>query len=89
MSDEEILGLIREALLYVVPDKSDAVGAVDWNTTISGLGIDSIGLLEASAYIEEKVNATFPDDRLARVEKISDFADLIRDNVSPSVTAAS
>lgn len=89
MTDDEILKLIREALLYVVPDKAAAVQDVGWETEIAALGIDSIGLLEASAFIEEKVEATFPDDRLARVEKISDFADLIRDNVSGPLAAAS
>lgn len=89
MSDDDILQLIRDALLYVVPDKADAVAGVGWDTPIAALGVDSIGLLEASAFIEEKVEATFPDDRLARVEKISDFAALIRDYVPTSATATS
>lgn len=86
MPDEDILVLIREALLYAAPDKKTAIEGVTWTSSLSALGVDSIGLLEASAYIEEKLDASFPDDKLAKVDKVGDFGDLIRDHVRSSAT---
>ncbi len=79
MTDASSLSLIRAALADVAPSKADAISAVDLQSNIAALGIDSIGLLEASLFIEEAVGANFPDDRLARVETVGDFVDLIRD----------
>lgn len=76
------LSLIRQALLHVVPKQAEAVAAVELDTPIASLGIDSIGLLEASVFIEDALGATFPDDRLARVETVKDFAELIQDHSS-------
>lgn len=79
MTIDESLALVRTALLTVVPDKADAVADLSGDSEIAALGVDSIGLLEASAFIEDTLGAAFPDDRLARVEKVSDFMELIRD----------
>jgi acyl carrier protein len=78
LSDDEILALIREALLYAAPERPDRFEKVEWSSTLASLGLDSIGLLDASAYIEDKLGAHFPDDKLATVDNVSDFAALIR-----------
>lgn len=80
---ERHLALIRQSLLHVVPHQADAVAAIGLDTAIASLGVDSIGLLEASVFIEDSLGATFPDDRLARVETVRDFAELIQDFSSP------
>lgn len=88
MTDPSSLTLIRAALIDVAPAKADAIEAVDLDSNIAALGIDSIGLLEASVFIEEAVGAIFPDDRLAHVETVGDFVDMIRDfgkNPPPAV----
>ena len=86
MSDEDILVLIREALVYAAPDKTALIDGVTWSSSLSAIGVDSIGLLEASAYIEEKLDASFPDDKLARVDNIGDFGELIKDHLRSSAT---
>ena len=81
MSEEEILALIREALVYAAPDKAAQLDRIEWSSSLSNLGIDSIGLLDASSYIEDKLAAHFPDDKLARVELVSDFGALMRQHL--------
>lgn len=85
MSDDEILSLIREALMYAAPDHPDRFQKVEWTSTLSGLGLDSIGLLDASAYIEEKLGAHFPDDKLALIDNVGDFGALIRQHSQANV----
>jgi acyl carrier protein len=81
LSEEEILALIREALVYAAPEKAAQFERIDWSSSLSSLGVDSIGLLDASAYIEDKLSAHFPDDKLARVEHVGDFGSLIRQHL--------
>jgi acyl carrier protein len=76
--EETILSLIREALIYAAPEKKEHFDKLDWNSSLSSIGLDSIGLLDASAYLEEKTGAHFPDDKLAVVEKVGDFGALLR-----------
>ena len=85
MSDDDILALIREALLYAAPEHPNRFQNVDWTSTLASLGLDSIGLLDASAYIEEKLGAHFPDDKLAVVDNVADFAALIREHSQANV----
>lgn len=87
LTDEEILKLIREALVYAAPEHDARFQDVDWTSSLSALGLDSVGLLDASAYIEEKLQAHFPDDKLARVENVGDFAALIRQHVQSRLSA--
>jgi acyl carrier protein len=81
LSDDEILALIREALLYAAPEQADRFQNIEWSSTLASLNLDSIGLLDASAFIEEKLGAHFPDDKLAVVDNVADFAALIRQHV--------
>jgi acyl carrier protein len=76
-----MLALIREALIHAAPDKAARFDRLEWSSSLSNLGVDSIGLLDASAYIEDRLSAHFPDDKLARVELISDFGALMQQHL--------
>lgn len=82
MTDDQILDLIRESVASSMPELTADLGQVTFETGLTSVGLDSVGMLEAAAYIEEKLGADFPDDRLARVETVSDLAALIRDHLS-------
>ena len=82
MTDEEILSLVREGVLHSMPELSSEVDRITLETSLTEAGLDSVGMLESAAYIEEKLGADFPDDQLAHVETVSDLAALIRGHAS-------
>ena len=82
MSDEEILQLIREAVTEAMPELSSEVDKITFDTALTEAGLDSVALLEAAAFVEEKLDADFPDDKLAHVETVSDLASLVREHHS-------
>jgi acyl carrier protein len=47
-------------------------------TKIEALGLDSIATMEMVNFIEERIEVTFPDEELAKVQKVGDLAGLIR-----------
>lgn len=78
MNDAEIISLIKEALADVAPNRSADFANIAPETTIESLGLDSIATMEMVGFVEERVNATFPDEELTEVSKIGDLANLIR-----------
>jgi acyl carrier protein len=80
LSDEEIFALIREVIAaYALAEQVEHVGEVDWDTRLTALGIDSIGLLEAAADLEGKLKIEFSLEQLVRVDCVRDLAALIRE----------
>jgi len=77
MNHEEVLALVRQALGEVAPTrKADFAGITD-ETRIDALGLDSIATMEMVSFIEERIEVTFPDDELARVQKVADLVALV------------
>ena len=54
------------------------IARVTLESTIEDLGLDSIATMEMVGYLEEQVEATFPDEDLAKVASIRDLTSLIR-----------
>ncbi|HHO50984.1 MAG TPA: acyl carrier protein [Deltaproteobacteria bacterium] len=78
MQNEEIITLIKAALAEVAPTRTADFESIAMETQIEALGLDSIATMEMVNFIEEQVNNTFPDEELAKVQKIGDLAGLIR-----------
>lgn len=78
MQNEEIITLIKQALAEVAPTRTSDFEAITMDTLIESLGLDSIATMEMVSFIEERVDNTFPDEELAKVQKIGDLAGLIR-----------
>lgn len=78
MNDAEIISLIKEALADVAPNRGGDFDGIAADTTIESLGLDSIAIMEMVGFVEERVDATFPDEELTEVSKIGDLANLIR-----------
>ncbi len=78
MNDAEILTLIREALAEVAPTRTADFISIAMDNQIEALGLDSIATMEMVNFIEERIDATFPDEELAKVQKIGDLAGLVR-----------
>ena len=78
MTNEQILTLIRQALGEVAPTRTADFAAIIEDTRIDALGLDSIATMEMVSFIEERIEVTFPDDELARVQKVADLVALVR-----------
>ena len=78
MQNDEIIVLIKQALAEVAPTRTADFESIDMQTQIEALGLDSIATMEMVNFIEERIDATFPDEELAKVQKIGDLAGLIR-----------
>lgn len=78
MNNDEILALIQSALAEVAPNRTADFTNITFDTKIESLGLDSIATMEMVGFLEERTNNTFPDEELARVQKIGDLAGLVR-----------
>jgi acyl carrier protein len=68
--------MIVEALFEVAPNKK--FGEITLDSTIEDLHLDSIAIMEMVGVLEDRVDATFPDEDLAKVHALKDLAALVR-----------
>jgi acyl carrier protein len=80
MNDQDILGLIQEALHDVAPSRTADFKNITMSTTIESLALDSIATMEMVGFLEDKTETTFPDEKLATVTTMADLAALVREN---------
>ncbi len=78
MNDTEILALIRDALKDVAPNRASEWDTVALDKSIEQLSLDSIATMEMVGFLEDKTEATFPDEELAKVNSLGDLASLVR-----------
>ena len=78
MTDTEILDLIKAALRDVAPNRASEWEKVNLTDTIEGLSLDSIATMEMVGFLEDKTEATFPDEELAKVNALADLASLCK-----------
>ncbi len=78
MTDAQVVTLIQEALASVAPNRVADFKNITLDSSIESRGLDSIATREMVGGIEDKISTTFPDEELAKVQKISDLARLIR-----------
>lgn len=77
LDNDKVLSLIKRALAEVAPNRKADFDSVQLDTTIESLGLDSIATMEMVGFLEEEVDATFPDEDLAQVNALNDLAKLI------------
>ena len=80
MNDTQILALIRDALFEVAPTRKDDFAKITLETRIDELRLDSIATMEMVGFVEDKLETTFEEDQLARVQKLEDLAKIIRNH---------
>ncbi len=78
MTDDEIIALLKKALAEVAPGRTADFDKITLEATIDDLDLDSISTMEMVGYLEEQVDALFPDEELAKVKKLADLAALMR-----------
>jgi acyl carrier protein len=78
MTDSEILSLLHDGLCSVAPDRKADFSNLAMAKTIEELGLDSIAAMELVSFVEDHIEATFPDEDLADMHTLGDLASLMR-----------
>lgn len=78
MTDDQVLGLIKEALFEVAPNRKEEFEELSADETIEDLALDSIATMEMVGFLEDKTDNTFPDEELAKVNSIQDLVNLVK-----------
>ncbi len=77
MTDDDLVVLLREALLEVAPDSADVLDGVALHEPLGVLGLESVTLMELVGVLEERSGTLFADDDLARVRSLGDLGTLL------------
>jgi acyl carrier protein len=78
MTDEKVLGLVKEALFEVAPNRKEEFEEIALDDTIEDLALDSIATMEMVGFLEDKTENTFPDEELAKVNTVQDLVNLVK-----------
>jgi acyl carrier protein len=88
MTEAEAITLIQQALREVVPEWAREFEKLTPELRIKSLALDSILLMEMVGILEKKVGTVFPQEALARVERIRDLARLVSGISTPPPSLA-
>ena len=75
MSSFDFFALFKQAASEVSGKTFDSL---DKSTTLSEIGLDSVGVIELVGYLEEKLDIRLPDEELAGVQTLGGLDDLLR-----------
>ena len=79
MNEADIIKLLSEGLKSVAPDRAAQFSDLTLEMSIDDLQLDSVATMELVGFLEDAVDATFPDEELVGVSSLGDLANLIRD----------
>lgn len=82
MYSKSILQLFEETAQKVAADKDLAWLSRD--AKITSLGIDSVAMMEIIGEIEDELDVCIPDEKLARIQTVSDIEQAILELKQPS-----
>lgn len=77
MNEEQLLGMVKEALFEVAPNRKEEFDEITMDDTIEDLALDSIATMEMVGFLEDKTEKTFPDEELAKVNTVRDLTNLV------------
>jgi acyl carrier protein len=78
MDDQDVLKLVREAMVSIDVPNAATRSSLSLDDSLSDLEIDSVLALELVAYMEEKFGIQFPDDELSGLTDVRGIARLLR-----------
>ena len=85
MTRQALLELFERAAAQITERELSGLAE---NTTISALGIDSLGLLELVGEMERALGLHLPDDQLVGLATVRDLLDLVERRGEPAAAAA-
>ncbi len=77
MNDADVLVMIREALYEVAPTRQEEFEELTLDVTVEDLALDSIAIMEMVGCVEDRLETTFHEDELGKIETLRDLALLI------------
>lgn len=78
MNENEILGLMKEALDEVAPGWSKEVKEFGPQVKFRDMAVDSVQIMEMVGIIEERCDCQFADEDLAQINKVGDMVTLVK-----------
>ena len=87
MTDSGMLSLIREAVAAADPELAGV--EIDIGSRLEDVGVDSIAMLEAVGFLEDRLDVELPDSELASVRDVAGLVGLIRARLPAAARAAS
>ena len=78
MTDDEILGLIKQSLLTTDPDRSGHYEKLQPGWSIEDLGCDSVATLNMVTELERRTRVEIPDEDLLTLRDVGDIVALVR-----------
>jgi|GEM_PF-1597359 len=88
MTEAEAITLIQQTLREVAPARARDFEKLTPETRFKSLALDSLLTLEMVSALEDKVGTQFPEEALARVERLRDLARLVCGTASPPPSLA-
>jgi len=82
MKQEDLLSLLRRALVAAEPRFEAVAGTVSWDTYLADLGVDSMMLLKMLGVVEEELDIEVPDDKMVQAQTVAEVASLIREQLA-------
>lgn len=82
LQDADLLDLLKQALLFARPERTDVAERITLNSTMDELGIESVVALEMVGFIEEKLDIQFQDGELSQIQGMDSLVRLIKKHVS-------
>ena len=71
----DVISLLQRVVTKV--EKSRAVPQLTRETRFSALGIDSVSVMEIIGEVEDELNITLSDDRLAKIQSVGDVEEVV------------
>jgi acyl carrier protein len=86
MNEEELLSLLRRALVKAEPRFAAIAGTLTLETYLADLGVDSLMLLNMLGVVEEQLDIEVPDDKMVAAQTVAEVAALIREQMGRDLT---
>jgi acyl carrier protein len=84
MPEHELIELLRATLARVEPRRAEAARGLVRESTLVGLGLDSLCVTAMAGQIEDRLDIILPDEEIAPVVDVGSFIDLIQRHIRTS-----
>ena len=84
----KIIQAVKAHIQRDLPRGAVCLKSIDLNTKIEDLAIDSLGLIEFVAGVEDEFDVTITGHECIKSETIGDYVDLVISKVTPALRAA-
>ncbi len=77
MTEVDILAKFTEVARQV--EKGKTIPSITRDSKITALGIDSVSMMEIIGVLEDDLDVSIPDEKLARLQTVGDIEKVIRE----------